>query len=823
MIFFLLSSIFIKENKVMKKIYSLHNKEYRMIVTLLLVAFLLLQQSLVKADSSLEITGTVQVKTSSSITVNSIEFLVSSSTKISSNMNSGVTFDSVKVGSLVKIEGKTNTQGKLEAEEIKLISTKINFEISGAITALSTNSITVSGTNIFIDTSTIIYTQFHAALTFSDLKIGDNVVVKVAKSVNGQDIAVVIMVKTKNTEQEIELSGKIQLLTSNSITIQNIKFYTNASTIIIAKDKGIIKFSDLKIGDDVEVRGYKQVDSSYLALYIKVEGKNLEQKELEVEGLISATSLNSITVNTVTFFVDSSTVISAHEGVILNLGELKIGDRVEVKAILQADGSYKALKIELENDESAKAIVVTGMIDVVNSDNIVVGSNKIYVNNQTKIYGMHHQKIAFANLAVGSFIVAKAYLLNENYFASTIKVRESSKTEFHLTGAIESINGASITIKGLILVTDQNTDFVDENRNTISINDLKVGQIISVDAQLQSGNQYIALKIIARKFWRPTVIVEGLIENLTLTSLTVMGKTFSVDSSTLVVGTGSGVFTFASLSVGLAVEVKGSLSTSGVLTAKLIKLHPSREFKLYGKIESISGTKFVVGGLTFVTDQSTVYYNEFDNSVLFDSLKPNQYVEVRYVITSSNENLAIKVEIEKEANSVRFEGIVSSVSSSNVQISGNSILLNSNTLFITSNYTQSQPSLIQPGQNVTIWANQDASGSLSAVQVQQINSSVTQIKEDKTTNLPSHYALNQNYPNPFNPSTLIKYTLAKQEYVSLVVFNIIGEKIATLINTAQSPGTHSVKFNAANLPSGIYFYRLEAGNFVDVKKMILLK
>ena len=129
------------------------------------------------------------------------------------------------------------------------------------------------------------------------------------------------------------------------------------------------------------------------------------------------------------------------------------------------------------------------------------------------------------------------------------------------------------------------------------------------------------MRVKVKNFWRPTVIVEGTIENLTLNSVTVIGITFAADSSTLVVGHGTGVITFASLTLGLKVEVKGALTTSGVLTAKLIKVHPEHEFEIYGKIDSLTGTQFVIAGLTIKTDQNTVYYDEFDNVVAFSSLK----------------------------------------------------------------------------------------------------------------------------------------------------------------------------------------------------------
>lgn len=89
--------------------------------------------------------------------------------------------------------------------------------------------------------------------------------------------------------------------------------------------------------------------------------------------------------------------------------------------------------------------------------------------------------------------------------------------------------------------------------------------------------------------------------------------------------------------------------------------------------------------------------------------------------------------------------------------------------------------------------------------------------------LPEYYELMQNYPNPFNPSTTIKYSISTTAQVKLVVFDILGREVAKLVDEEKKPGTYAVDLNASHLATGVYFYRLQAGGFVDVKKMMLLK
>jgi hypothetical protein len=89
--------------------------------------------------------------------------------------------------------------------------------------------------------------------------------------------------------------------------------------------------------------------------------------------------------------------------------------------------------------------------------------------------------------------------------------------------------------------------------------------------------------------------------------------------------------------------------------------------------------------------------------------------------------------------------------------------------------------------------------------------------------IPKEFALLQNYPNPFNPSTIIKYDLPKSQMVSLKIYNILGQQVATLVNTFQSAGYYSVNFNASHLSSGVYFYMLRTDSFNSIHKMLLLK
>ena len=85
------------------------------------------------------------------------------------------------------------------------------------------------------------------------------------------------------------------------------------------------------------------------------------------------------------------------------------------------------------------------------------------------------------------------------------------------------------------------------------------------------------------------------------------------------------------------------------------------------------------------------------------------------------------------------------------------------------------------------------------------------------------YSLLQNYPNPFNPATKIIYTLSKDDYVTIAIFDVLGRRVKLLVNDFIKKGEHEIIFNGSNLPSGVYYYQLRVRNFINTKKMLLLK
>ena len=119
-------------------------------------------------------------------------------------------------------------------------------------------------------------------------------------------------------------------------------------------------------------------------------------------------------------------------------------------------------------------------------------------------------------------------------------------------------------------------------------------------------------------------------------------------------------------------------------------------------------------------------------------------------------------------------------------------------------------------------SNQANGWYLDDIRIEGIVATTIDISEDEMS-LPTMFALHQNYPNPFNPSTTIEFSIPYSSHVMLKIYDLLGKEVATLVNEELSMGQHKVNWNAHNLASGIYIYKIQVGEFVQTRKMILMR
>ena len=624
--------------------------------------------------------------------------------------------------------------------------------------------------------------------------------------------------------EDLEVTGNISEIGVDYLIVQDYTFYVDQNTVLKDGNGNTVTFSYFQVNDLVEVKANSLGNGTYLATRVKKEDGPNNPDEIEITGYVTSVGTNSFTINTSVFYVDENTEYKGRHGNPFSFEQIEVGLLLEVKAFSQANGDLLATRVKTEDDDNqhGNELELKGFIESKSSNSITVAQQEFIVNGSTIILDLNRMPISFNDLNVGDRVEVKAFKQPDNsYLAVRIKLEDLPENEIEFTSQIESIVGNDITINGITFATDSNTVFLDDNRMPITIDFLQVGMWVEVKGFKRQDGSYYASKIQIEDFVRNEIEVKGKITELTASSLVVNGITFSVDNNTLVFDLLNNPIPFSSLQVDQLVEVKGTKTGATTAIAHKIKLEGNEDIEIFGRITAINVNSIELNGLVIFVNSSTIYLNHANQPISFSDLSVDQFVEVKMVRNPDSTLLALRIKIEDGMNFSKVNGFVGTVNGAFIELPTGNYTINSNTVVIDNNFNLISAGQLNNGQQVIVWASVDASSNKTALQIQSKVSAPTGVEESPV--VVDEFILEQNYPNPFNPSTTISFTLQANQFVTLKVFNLIGEEVATLVNGNLTQGAHSINFNASGLSSGFYLYRLESGSQVQVRKMMLLK
>ena len=151
-----------------------------------------------------------------------------------------------------------------------------------------------------------------------------------------------------------------------------------------------------------------------------------------------------------------------------------------------------------------------------------------------------------------------------------------------------------------------------------------------------------------------------------------------------------------------------------------------------------------------------------------------------------------------------------------------SFILSASFVYCQSSIVYDAGTIIEIGTNADVCAEQYTINGGYSGNGRFCNGSVD-VGSEEDTQAPKEFSLSQNFPNPFNPVTIISYQLPETGFVTLKIYDILGNDVVTLVNEEKPAGNYNINFDASKLPSGVYYYKMRAGNYVETKKMMLLK
>ncbi len=636
-------------------------------------------------------------------------------------------------------------------------------------------------------------------------------------------------------DMKMEMEGYVQAKGKDSLVVNNLVFYVNKDTKI-KNENGPAHFEDIQIGNFVEIKARVQDSSKFVALKIKIKNEDdSDAREIEVKGRINTVTDSSIVVNGQMFMVNAQTEIEGRHDEHLTLSDLKEGMFVKVKAQLQFNFKFIALKIEVEGSFEMNEVEFWGIIDSVGSDYIVMVNHRIQVTDQTEIEVNDDDDATIADLQPGMRAEIKAQITETGeLIALEIEVKNAQYVfqKIEIIGAIDSLGNNFIMVQGYVIVANMNTVILDASFQPITLADLQKGQIVKVKGFVQNDGTVLAYRIKIKDLWTAYLKVEGAIEAIGEHSVTVQGMVFNVDSATVILDDNSRLITLADLSEGQMVHIKALEQEDGSYLALRIKLkdEPQATIDITGAIQAITSDSLTVNDVRFYVSGKTEIYDMQDQLITLNDLQVGLVVEVKGSILGDGTYCAGKIEVEEDPNMVSLNSALSGKSDASIYIAGTEYRITPNTVVLDSTYNEISVDDLALGEDVTVWALPTDDGNMEAVQVQSSTSSALTTVNNSSPTVVKSFTLKQNYPNPFNPVTTIEFVINQSRFanVRLEVYNILGQKVRTLYNGVLDAGTYKFQWNGLNdasqqVASGMYLYRLEVNGRAQIKQMVLLK
>lgn len=788
-----------------------------------------------ETDESFEITSMIVSIGSDFLMLQSATIFVNEQTQVLDNNNSIIAFTDLKVGDLIEVKANRNAEGNLVALRIKLEDNGFSddeVELKGKIDTLTDSTLVVLGKQFYVDLNTETLDGDNNPITFSSLITGQLVEIKARKA--GSKLVAERIKLEEEGANEIEFTGTIDAINSDSITVDGIVFTITMNTEILDDNNNPISAADLAVGMRVEVRG-EVSEATLTATRIKIEDSNFSgDDEVEITATVTAVGENSLSTAEFTFTVDESTVILDNRNMPIALSDIKVGFVVEVHADVLTDSSLLATKIKVE-DFFENEVELTGRIHSIVDSSLTVSDLLFIISDSTVIVDDDNNLVDFSSLQVGDLVEIHAeVLVNGVLLANHIEIEDDNdkNDEVELVGTIEVLNSDNLIVSGIQFFVDANTQVFDNDENSISFSQLLVRQIVEIKGTYSSSGQLLAVKIKLEDKIEDEVEITGVIDELTNDAITVFGRVFNITENTVVFDDKNNLAAFSDLAVGMLVEIRGDLLADSTLVAIRIKIEDgdNDEIELKGAIEALTANTLDLLGITFQVNESTEVLSNNNNPIAFNTLTLGQTVEVKAIRLADGSNIALRIKVE---DVLLLSGTIKQVEINGVSVADTPIIFDANTIILGKFNLVIGLEDLSTGEFVEVRALQISGNNFFATKVKvQGTNIITDISsvENSRSSVPTGFELNQNYPNPFNPTTTIAFRIQGQSAASvqLTVYNVLGQAVQVLVNESMRVGAYAIEWDGrdsiGNLSaSGVYIYRLKIGNEIKSKQMLLLK
>lgn len=402
----------------------------------------------------IEAEGPITALGDSSLTVGGLTFVVTPQTDIHDDDDLPLAFADLTLGLVVEVEGYDDA-GTLVATEIEVDDEQggdgDEIEAEGLVVARTDSSLTVGGLTFGVTAQTVIVDDDDQPVPFSAITVGLRVEVDGRLLAGGAVVATEIEIDHDGDgdDGDIEIEGLIESLGADAMTVRGIAFALTDATVVVGDDDQPLTLADLAVGLRVEVDGRYEADGSLTALRVEIE--DFDDDEIELTGAIEALSDTSLTVAATGFAVTPQTVVLDRNRQPIAFASLALGQIVEVKGTVAADGRYVATRIKLEDGGAGDGeIEVRAALDAVTDSVAVVVGRPFVVTPQTVVRNGSDQPVALASLPLGQPVEVRARRAADgSLVALVIEQEDGPATAVRLRADVTAVSADSLSVLGV--------------------------------------------------------------------------------------------------------------------------------------------------------------------------------------------------------------------------------------------------------------------------------------------------------------------------------------------------------------------------------------
>lgn len=791
----------------------------------------------------IEFRGRIEELAEGRMVVRGFPFVLTPNTEVFDEQGQFIPFEELTAGQIVMIVGTPS--GTEDYTALRVFVTTGNedrsIRVAGRLVEVDGDNrvLIIRDHTIWLNEFAEIVGETYERISFNALEVGRQVSVWGWLHEDGRIEGHRVELRVPERE-EFRVLGRLTDLDGDKLFVRGIPFKVLAEAYIGAPDIGRLSLADLFPGLIVEVEGMNGPDGELVAGKVLIYGPD-ERDGIELSGVISN-------------LVDGAFDIG---GIEMSLGEKTFvldGNDQRIQAEAIQDG-FSATAIAFGSRAEGLDVRFVQVYDIIQDERSLIGrivelgessfqilEHTFEVNENTVFLDPLGDEMAFADLTIRMRVDVQAIANGTGTLVA--RMVQAKPRDRKLTGTVTAIEGDYMKIAGLTVAFDVNTAFYNSEDEPTTQSAIVPGLTVNLTMTLGPGGSPVATEVRLLARIEDEVVLNGTVEAVLEDQIVVLGRRFQVIQNTLMLGTDDLPTDLGSYSVGDAVRIRALLLAGDNLVAlRIRKLEGETDIRVEGPIVSVNSSTLEVMGVFFFLNEESAFYDLDRNEVDATSLAEGQTVSVIGQGQANGTVVATRVNVQ---NVSLTSGEVTGLEGDEFSMFGNSYRVDDNTMVLGENNVQLSLDDIEGGQYLEVRGVGEAEGSAAGKQSGssilvskikivdaegsgeyelEVEPGPTAVEDEE---LPETFELFQNYPNPFNPVTTIRFTLPVSADVILTVYDVTGREVQRLVSNTMTAGTYEVQWNGRNqadtpVASGVYLYRLQTGNKVMSRRMVLLK